>query len=207
MSDKVVELIKYPVTVMSVLVAIVVAKYLGIAELNLPGGGGVKFREGTTASLAALDAKVAEIDARRKAGEGKVTKEEAAQEVFAAAQTVSDQTAQLARLDRAEKREGPLGGYIWIGNYRNTWKPAELSASQAGPPITTPPARLQAGEDYYVLGNMVIRGSLPKNDEAYYRGVEVVGAAPKGTKVHLLATPTGIDRQFSMQYWANVEVR
>ncbi|HEY6003232.1 MAG TPA: hypothetical protein VIV57_10170, partial [Anaeromyxobacter sp.] len=161
MTDKILEVLKYPITILTVLVALIVAKAVGVTEISLPGGGGAKFDEQARASVADIDSKlnatIQDLQALKKegAGEGKVTKE-LEQKVFAAGQTVSDQTAQVARLDRGEAKM-PRSGFIWIGNYRGSWNPAELSTTSGGEPITIPPDHLRAGEEYYVRGNMVIR--------------------------------------------------
>jgi hypothetical protein len=211
MTEKILELFKYPVTIVTLLIAVLVAKAAGVTEISLPGGGGAKFDQQAQASVAALDSKlnaaIQDLQAlrREKAGETKPTKE-TEEKVFTAAQTVSDQTAQFAKLNRSEAK-APRTGFIWIGNYRGAWNPVELSTSSGGDAITTPPDRLQAGEEYYVRGNMVIRDGLPGNDETYYRGRQVIGTVTRGAKVKLLATPTGLDREFAVQYWVQVEAQ
>jgi hypothetical protein len=99
------ELLKYPIMVFSILLALIIAKYtLGISfgPISEVGPGGVKFSQETNAKLADLEGKLngvlVEIDALRKTAslEDTTKRPQIEAEIFEATQTVSDQTAQLA---------------------------------------------------------------------------------------------------------------
>ena len=215
-----VELLKYPVLVFSVVIALVILKhFLGLefGVVTEVGTQGVKFAEQSQATLEALadlEARVNESLVRLQAVESQLqTPAEETKRVesaaFLAAQSVSDATAAIARLqeaavsDRAEK----LRGYIWIGNYGRKWEPTKLGHLDTGQPITLPPEQIAPGTTYKVLGNMVLREGLPANDKEYFRGQASLGVVPRGSTVSIGKKPVGIDREFAIQYWAEIEVR
>jgi hypothetical protein len=179
------ELLKYPITVFSILLALIIAKYtLGISfgPISEVGPGGVKFSQETNAKLADLEGKLngvlVEIDALRKTAslEDTTKRPQIEAEIFEATQTVSDQTAQLASLSTVKQTSGTSQrGFLWIGDYSNKWDRARLGSLDTGQPITLPPDKLQPGTEYKVLGNMVVRDGLPPNDQDYFRSREIVG--------------------------------
>jgi hypothetical protein len=99
-----------------------------------------------------------------------------------------------------------LKGYIWIGNYNQTWTSPQLAQPETGKPMSVSPNQFKTGEEYIVLGNLVVRDGLPANDESYYRGRKSLGVIPQGTRIRLINGPVPIDRQFAVQYWAEVQV-
>jgi hypothetical protein len=210
-----VALLKYPITVFSILLALLVAKWqLGITfgAVQEVGPGGVKFSQEAKAELtdiaSRLNGALAAIEELRKAAPAQKAKSPEAQAtIFEAAQTVSDQTAQLANLTQAPASgSGPTGGFIWIGDYGNGWSRAKLAAVDKGQPITAPPDQLQPGTEYKVLGNMVVRDGLPANDPQYFQGRRSLGTLPRGTKIRLAEKPVAVDRGAAVQYWAKVEL-
>jgi hypothetical protein len=213
--SNVVELLKYPITILSILLALIAARYfLGItfgavAEVS---ASGVKFSQdakGEIASLAAqLNSATAAIEELRKQSPQHAELTPKAQSaLFEASQTVSNQTAQVAKLQADPGTDSPKSkGYIWIGDYGNDWARVKLAPVDSNDPIKVAPAQIVAGSEYKVLGNMVVRESLPPNNADYYRSLKSLGIIPVGTKVRILSKPTGIDREFAVQYWAEVSL-
>ncbi|OZG72656.1 hypothetical protein BTA51_14090 [Hahella sp. CCB-MM4] len=67
---------------------------------------------------------------------------------------------------------------------------------------------MQPGTEYRVLGNMVGRDGLPPQiPKKYYRARTSLGIVPRGSVVTLLAEPESVDREFALQYWANIEFK
>lgn len=209
-----VELLKYPVAIFSVLIALIIGRHaLGISfgAVSEISADGVKFSQEAKGELTDLASKLngalAAIEELKKhpqfAQDGSTGIEAAVTE---AAQTVSDQTAQFSRLPQDTNGGASPQGYIWIGNYRNGWSAVKLASLETGQAITAVPQRLQPGTVYQVLGNMVVRDGLPADDASYYQGRRSLGTVPRGTRVRLVGAPVGIDRGFAVQYWAQVEL-
>ena len=211
-----VELLKYPVTILSLLLALVGAKSMlglqfgAVTEL---GPGGFKFAQeakGEIADIASkLNGALAEIEALKKAAPAaQAASAQTQKELFAASQTVSDQTAQLADVAREIAPNGPVTrkGYIWIGDYKTAWGKVMLgNTSQGDAPVTTRPEDLPLGSSYTALGNLVVRDGLPSNDAEYFRARSSLGVVPKGTSLRLVSTPVAINREYAVQYWAQIE--
>lgn len=211
-----VELLKYPITIFSLLLALVVAKsMLGLqfGQITEIGPGGLKFAQQASAEIADLAGKLngalAEIEAIKRASpEARVNSEQGRKEVFAASQTVSDQTAALANLAREQAPSAaPVRrGYIWIGDFNNgNWGKTMLGAGPRDEPVKDPPQNLALSAGYTTLGNMVVRDGLPSNDADYFRARASLGVIPRGTSVRLVNAPVAIDRQYAVQYWAQIE--
>lgn len=211
-----VELLKYPVTIFSFVLALVVAKsLLGIqfGQVTELGPGGVKFAQQASAEIADLAGKLngalAEIEALKKVlPDTRANTDQGRKEVFAASQTVSDQTAALANVTRDPvPNAAPVRrGYIWIGDFSNgNWSKTMLGSGARDDPVKDPPASLALSATYTTLGNMVVRDGLPSNDADYFRARPSLGVIPRGTPVRLVNTPVAIDRQYAVQYWAQIE--
>jgi hypothetical protein len=220
MSDRhslIVDLIKYPILIFSILIALVAAKYLLGLEFGVVtevGTGGVKFAEKSQATFEALtnlEGKVnqalVELEQLKKTSHSAAESPEIKAKLFEAAQIVSDQTAKVEQIQLPDPaRRGRLKGYIWIGNFKQTWSGPKLAQPNTGQPISLPPSELQRGTEYIVLGNMVVRDGPPANDQSYYRGRNSLGVIPQGTRVRLVTEPIARDREYAVQYWAEVEV-
>ena len=214
-----VELFKYPSIVFSILIAIVLSKHLLGLEFGMVtevSTQGLKFAEHNKATdkiLSEHESRLNEAYVRIKALEKDIQsapeeakKTEAA--AFSAAQTVSDRTAQIPDILEgmvSDTTSAQLRGYIWIGNYNGKWNPTKLSGLDTGQPIEIAPQAMQQGTEYRMLGNMVVRDGLPANDREYFRGRENLGVIPRGSRVIILKAPVGIDREFAMQYWVEIE--
>jgi hypothetical protein len=211
-----VDLLKYPLLVFSILFALLLARsFLGLefGAVTEVSTGGVKFAEKSRATFDALTtlevkvnqalAELAELKKDAPAAESPALKTS----IFAAGQVVSDQTARVEQIDVADpSRKGRLKGYVWIGNFKTGWNSPMLAQLDTGQPVTAPPTGLQVGTEYTVLGNMVVRDGLPANDKDYYKARSSVGVVPRGTRVRLATVPTAIDREYAVQYWAEIEV-
>jgi hypothetical protein len=218
-SNHTVELLKYPVLVLSILVALVALKFiLGfefgfVTEVSTQG---IKFAEqsqATLEALAQLEVRVSESEVRIGAVEENLQAPAAEvkrveSKVDMAAQRVSDATAKIAHLRTATPhiKEAPLRGYIWIGNYDTAWDSPRLARLDNGQPIEMPPKQIQPETRYRVLDNLIVRDGLPPNDAEYYRARENLGVIPRGGIVSITKEPKGIDREFAVQYWAEVEL-
>jgi len=205
------DVLKYPITVFSVLIALLIAK----SQLGLTFGpiteltrDGIKFAQESSAKISDLESQLNAMAVQVTALTSETAPPAAralAAEVSEAAQTVSDQTTRLAQSVRSSESSGSAHGFIWIGNYGTRWDRVQLGAPESGEPIATTPDALQPGAEFTVLGNMVLRDGLPSNDDAYFRGRASVGVVPRGSRVRLLAAPVRFERAQVVQYWAEVE--
>jgi hypothetical protein len=211
-----VELLKYPITIFSLLLALVAAKsMLGLpfGQITEFGPGGLKFAHDAKAEIADLAGKLngamAEIEALKKATpEVRANSDQGRKDVFAASQTVSDQTAALSNVVRDQTpTAAPLRrGYIWIGDFNNgNWGKTMLGSGTRDEPVKEPPISLALSATYTTLGNIVVRDGLPSNDVEYFRARASLGVIPRGTSVRLVNAPVAIDRQYAVQYWAQIE--
>jgi hypothetical protein len=213
-----VELLKYPLAVLSVFLALVGAKYV----LGVPFGAvseitsdGVKFAQDAKGEIAALSAQlnaaVREIEEIRKQLPEKPLPAAARSEIFEASQTVSTQTAQLASVDTGSALPGlPSKGYIWIGDYdakRPGWIRVKLVSPATNETLSSPPPSVSPGAVFTVSSNMVLRDGLPPNNADYFQSRRSLGVLPTGTKVVIQSAPVAIDREFAVQYWAEVAVQ
>lgn len=177
------DLLRYPVLALSIVLAVIALKhFLGLefGPVTELGTQGVKFAEQSKATLEAiaeLEANLNEAMVRIEAiekedGKSVTASNQVEREAASAAQTVSDTTAQLARLQSAKRPSGKrLKGYIWIGNYNaEGWEQVMLAGLDTGQPIQIPPDRVVEGTSYTTLGNIVLRDGLPANDALYFRG-------------------------------------
>lgn len=213
-----IELAKYPITVFSVFLALVGAKFI----LGIPFGSvseitkdGVKFTQDAKGEIAALSAQLNAAtksieEIKKQLPPGSVTPE-AKSAIFEASQTVSDQTAQVANVKmNPDMGKGDLSGYIWIGDYSKTsssWQRVKLVSPTTNASLMSAPSTIAPGTVFSVSGNMVLRDGLPQNDTTYFQGRRSLGILPIGTRVKILSTPVGIDREFAVQYWVQVAIQ
>ena len=209
------ELLKYPVTVFSIMVAVIVASLIldiGFGEVSSIGKDGVAFREkqkaGFTELASTVSGALAEIEAlKKRLPEAPAKAPETAVKVAVAAQTVSDQTAQITSVASPNKNTATTTGYIFIGNYGGErWSSLQIADPETGRPIAMRPEAMQPGAEFTTLGNSVVRDGQPENNVGYYNARKSLGTAPRGTRVRLRAPPVAIDREFAVQYWAQVDV-
>lgn len=80
-----------------------------------------------------------------------------------------------------------------------------LGAGPRDEPVRDSPASLPLSATYTSLGNMVVRDGLPSNDADYFRARASLGVIPRGTSIRLVTAPVAIDRQYAVQYWAQIE--
>jgi hypothetical protein len=216
-SDKTVwvEIFKYPITIFSILVSLIIGTYLlgikwgSVSEISKDG---IKFTQEAKGELTDLSSKLngalAAIEELKKhIPSAQANSSQILSAVSEAEQTVSDQTAQLSKLQPNSNGSSSQTGYIFIGNYKGEWRAVKLAALDTGQPISLPPQQLQPGTSYEVLDNMVVRDSLPSNDGSHYKHHRSLGTIPRGTKVRLASAPVSIDRKFAIQYWAKVEIQ
>jgi hypothetical protein len=210
-----VELLKYPIVILSILLALIVAKHaLGITfgPVKEITKNGVSFDTEVKGGMADLSSRLneatKEIDELRKLVPVPANQADAIKaSVSVAAQTVSEQTAQLSKLSVSSADSTTTRGFMFIGNYDgSTWSEEKLASPDTGQPIATPPDQIQPGSIFKVTDNMVVREGLPANTPKYYRDQKSLGTIISGTKIKIMGTPTGINRGFAMQYWAQVEL-
>lgn len=209
-----VELLKYPITIFSMLLALVAAKSLLGLEFGAVakfGPGGIEFAQLASNQIAELDGKLSglrvEIEALKKAAPAaQAIPDQVQKDAFAATQSVSNQTAALANVSReaAPNNSSSRKGFIWIGDFKGTWGKTMISAGN-NVPVKEAPEKLPLGTTYTTLGNMVVRDGLPSDDPDYFRGRPSLGVIPRGAPFKLVTTPVGIDRGYAVQYWAQIE--
>jgi hypothetical protein len=205
------ELLKYPILVGSVLLALIIAKWtIGFDLDKVSKIGFVEFKEESNAALVSLEGDLRKLEERVRAhdtliGEGDTLSPAIAQRVIEAGQTVSDQTAELSDVRRIESGSGrKMRGYIWIGNKRGgTWERMQLRPVNDGAPIADISGVLP-GTAFKVRGNMVLRTERPPDDGDYYRNVPAAGTLPRGTEVLIAGQPVLIDRNGLVQCWVEV---
>jgi hypothetical protein len=219
--SELIPLLKYPVLIFSILIAMVFARWiLGIdfSRLSKVGAGGVEFFEEKeqqiSAAMSAMEERLNESRLRIQNLEEKLNLQDVTKRIesqnFEATQRVSEEVAQLSRSadpakDTVFKNKQV---YIWIGNYnRQTqkWEQPQIATLDGQPPSQSP-REMAAGSQYTVLGNLQMRDSLPENDAAYFRSQKNIGTIPRGTKITFLSEPQGINREYALQYWVKVEV-
>ena len=212
-----VELLKYPIAIFSVLLALVVARHALGLEFGLVTevtASGVKFAEkkgqATFEALTTLEGRVTkgliELEELKKAVSKPVDSPELKAKLFEAEQTVSDQTAKVEKIQPpTASRRSQLSGYIYIGDYNGSWARPKL-ALEAGQAVSAPPSALRMDTEYKLLGNMVVRDGRPDNGSEYYKARAILGVVPLGRKVRLLSEPIGFARSAVTQYWAEIEV-
>ena len=215
----VVELFKYPILVVFIVLGVIALKYSLGLEFGMVtefSTNGLKFSErsnkATLKAISELESKLNEVtvkiaDIERRASLNADNERNVQLNAFSASQSVSDETANIAKLKPPTdgKDVERIIGYIWIGNYNGQWERTTLANLSSGQPINIAPMKIQAGTKYTVLGNMVIRDGLPPNNEKYYRARNNVGVVPRGSDVSVLSKPEGIKRKFATQYWAKIE--
>jgi hypothetical protein len=213
-----IELLKYPVLVFSIVLALVILKFtlgLQIGVLTEVSTDGLKFsaenNRATVEALTELETKVNDLSQRLLAMEGGErsplhSPPPAKIEASSTTQTVSDATASIAKLrtQLPEAKQDALAGWIWIGNYNGSWSKPTLAMLNTGQPLDLKPDQIVVGSEFRVLGNMVIRDGLPPNDDDYYRAQKSLGVVPRDSIVRLVSAPEAIDREFAVQYWAKV---
>jgi hypothetical protein len=214
--SSVIELAKYPVLVLSIVVGLVVVKHslgLEFGVVTEVTTDGLKFSEqsntATVEAMADLETRLNDALARLETLEAGASDGEVDSSLKASwiSQAVSDKTAKLAELGSEIEgiEQKKVRGWVWLGNFDKEWSPATLAPLTTGQPVTIAPDTMQTGTEYKVLGNMVLRDGLPPNDELYFRARENLGVVPRGQVVTLLSAPYGVDRGFAVQYWAPVE--
>lgn len=215
-----VELLKYPVLVFSIVLALVILKYamhLEIGMLTEVSTDGLKFsaesNKATLEAITELESRLGDLTVRVNTLEkvetpaDGVTRQATKLQAISATQTVSDATATIARLTPKLPGDADeqLVGWMWIGNYRRSWDKPTLAALDTGQPIAMAPQDIVIGSEFRALGNMVVRDGMPENDDDYYRGRKSLGVIPRGGRVRALSRAEGIDREFAVQYWLKVQ--
>lgn len=217
-----IELLKYPILVFSILLAVVIAHWAldlefgAVAELGTEGIKFTQHSEATLQVLTALEAQVNEMAVRLEAVENRAERSgdaaeqvrnegRVAQESSDAAQTVSDATAQIARIQRSLQPEKRLRGYVWVGDFDGSWTRTSIGLPDSRQAVEISPDRMQPGTQFVLLENMVVRNGLPTNDAVYFRGRQPAGVLPRGSLIRIIQAPVGIDREFAVQYWAEIE--
>jgi hypothetical protein len=209
-----IELLKYPIIILTVLLAAIAARYtLGIefGRVTEISKEGIKFEQAAGVEIVDLASKVSSLtitvdELRKNSPANQTLSPQAETDIFEAAQTVSDPTAKLASgLTNAAFEKSR--GFIWIGDYKDGWSKTTIASPGSAQPVSIPPDKLLPGTEYQMRCNVVVRAALPPNDAKYYRSPESrgIGVIPTGAKIRLVKQPQGIDRKYAVQYWAEVE--
>jgi hypothetical protein len=212
-SANLVELAKYPVAVLSIFLALAGAKYfLGVRfdAITKISTDGVEFTQEAKGEITSLATQVNElaktVDALRKGANASTLTSDTKASIAEAAQTVSDQTAELASVRPTQGESAPARGYIWIGDYEaNAWSRIKLVSPKTNQSVDVPPSAMTSGSEYVASANLVLRAGMPLNDGDYFRSQPTLGVIKTGTRLKLLSVPKGVDREFAVQYWAQVE--
>ncbi|XXF76231.1 hypothetical protein P2318_24675 [Myxococcaceae bacterium GXIMD 01537] len=221
------EVLKLPMLVLSLFLALAGSKsclgmrFGDVAELP----GGIKFhsqqklvelsaeKDQTKAQLAEVQAQFATLQEHLRTPSKGI---DASPIVALSAQsalvedTVSPETAALARV--SDEGGAPAlalkdgQGVIWIGNYKDgRWSRVQLSKPNHSKFDEAPDA-IDAGMEFSVIGNLVLRADWPGDGADYFRGVKMNGVVPAGTRVRALQAPRKWERGALEQYWLKVEV-
>jgi hypothetical protein len=217
--DKVTELLKYPITVLSITLCLIglskcggfdnlKAKF-GDTELSAQSANNTKVSASLENRIQVLEQIVSALNTHnRDSNVIKTTLDTSVYEL----NTVND--AQVLKLVQQEQKmavqsgsKTQTDGWIFIGNYNpatNTWDRLNLVDEMQQLPPKFKPEDINIGSTFKVSGNMSIRKSLPPNDAMYYNGVKQVGVALRNTKVRVEEKPVGIDREVFVQYWMRI---
>lgn len=208
----IVELAKYPIIVLSIFLALVGAKYLlgiPLESLTEITAQGVKFNanaKGEISNLSAqLNGALQSIEELKTALKAPLSAE-AESAIFEASQTVTAQMAELTNVNNLS-RGSESSGFIWIGDYNttnSTWGRVKLLSVLTNRVIELKPNEIVSGMDFILSGNMVLREGLPKDDDRYYKDQRSLGVLPSGSRVKVVSTPVGIQRNSVNQYWMEV---
>ncbi len=227
-----IDLLKYPVLVISVILGIIA---LDTFDYNIVafGAGGIELEKkvkNTLEGSAELSMKVDSLEqlilALQEKVDARSTKpaEEPNQEEEIATGTSPTPVVQIAKPKMAQsqleasdittkfsKNLAELNhtnvkiGWIWIGDYKDDWSKVAFKSPGETNDYTDPPATLTAGMTIQVTGNMYLREQKPEDDDDYYRSVKSLGIVPKGSLVEVLATPKVVPRDHADQYWMKVK--
>jgi hypothetical protein len=213
------DLLKYPIIIFSILLALIVLKFVlglelgAVTELSTEG---VKFAEqsrSTVTALAELEARLEELAQRTEVLEesaqtGSSTRSSPLPEAYAASETVSDATAEVSRIadEMLQHKAKQLRGYILIGSYDGQWHEQQLARLDTGQPVDAPPKQILSGTEYRVRSNMVVRSGVPVGEATLTRDRRDIGVAARGSRVRVLQSPVRVDRGGDVQYWAEIEV-
>lgn len=231
--EKLLDLLKYPVLVLSILLAFILAEhFLGIdfSRLAKVGSTGLEFYEEVQEQNLSVSSEMEnEIDALATKLEviterlntlsaatdndnpsDTINFEKALVENFLKTQSVSDQIAKFGtRKVNGKRISKALEGYIFIGNFEkatNAWSNTVLLSLEQKK-INISPDDLRINEEIYKVGdNMVLREQLPLNNRAYDKASKSLGVIPKHAIIKIIDKPVGIDREFAVQWWAKVQV-
>ena len=215
MSDKLIELLKGPVLVLTLLSVILILNATNIVDfenLTEVSTSGLKFREKkdekTLDVLIEYKSEIDDLSARLKEVERLSDIDETKLKVASArAETdvVSDATAALTNLkiDNEPITNIEMRGYIFIGTYEDTWIKKKIEYEN-GDQVESAPNELKLDRLYRVTGNMVLRDGLPPNNSEYFRARKRLAVVNKGTSVKFLRKPELIDRPYSNEYWVEV---
>ncbi len=209
------ELLKYPILIVSVVLAIIILDNLGYSVTSFGSGGiGLEKNAETSVELSTkLDslelvvANLSKLVAQGSPGgseEAEITLEDKFE--FQASDLTTKIKQNLRNLKGEDSRKT---GWIWIGDYDSTtakWSKIAIKTIGSEEKYSASPELIKRGETYEVMGNMYVREKLPPNTVSYYRSVKSVGIAPKGTEIEVVQQPTGIKRNHATQYWLKIEM-
>lgn len=216
------ELVKYPVLLLTVfiLLATVGVPWENLTELGI---NGLKFESRTLATkidqqqkaLSALEEQFKVLAKNNVVANptNPPNTDPAVKDALVKAQEIASDdtvTANTAALYQDTDRSRRLllantTGYIWIGDKRKDekWKRLMLKNEQGN---FVNCDDVQVDQEYTVARNPVLRDARPDNTAGYFRSVGINGVVPSGSKVRVLSEPVGIDREFAVQYWVQVQV-
>jgi hypothetical protein len=201
-------LAKIPLTFVCLVLSLVVANALGFTKLkaDVPGVGEFELDKQKEVARSTIEGELSHARLRTLPSRGLAAPVISEQQAIKL-ETVSDNTASLVKATEGSRQVLLLNqreGYIWIGNKRrDAWSSVHVETVE-GEEVALD--SIQTGQLLKVVGNMVLRGQMPPDTEAYYRSVEHIGVLPRGTTVRALAPPEARDREFAVQYWLKVEV-
>lgn len=117
---------------------------------------------------------------------------------------VSDQLADLARISNDKGIKNIYKstiGYIMLANYypnSNQFRKKKIDFQKL--------SDIKIGTEYYVNDNMVIRENSPVNNVQYFKGEKKVGLAIKDSKIRILEKPEFKELSGYYQYWVKIKV-
>ena len=219
------EMLKYPVIMTTVLLGLFLAQeLLGIDLSNLSklsfGSLAVEFddktRNESSSAISEFEIKFSELSNRMDAFEKTTNKRgslpsQTPKSLSAELNVVSDEVSQLSKSQSRFTKTTLFGrhGYIYVGIYNSSadeWKRAILLRPDSGQPVTSAPDELPVGGMFLLQANIVLRDGLPPNNKEYFKSTKNIGVIPSRTLVALRGQPVGIERKYSVEYWAPVTV-
>lgn len=201
------ELLKYPLTLLSLTICILVLKWFGMVG-PIRKLGEAEFGEIQTKANTDFERRLGTLETVlfKDSAAPTLTDSSVMNQVTISQNVISDNADHVVafqqQLEKTTDNANKTEGWIFIGNFDKTWRSRFFKTESGDQPR---PQDIAPGDNLILLGNMVARQDLPNNDVNYYKAVPSTGLLVRNTKVVVEEAPVLIDRQVLKQYWVKVK--